>query len=58
MIYMSPSEIDGDPEPSAIPTCEEYRGTVACTGPRACYDENKRMARRWRRSATGGTARW
>ena len=43
MIYMSSSEIYGDPEPSAIPTAEDYRGIVSCTGPRACYDESKRI---------------
>ncbi len=43
MIYMSSSEIYGDPEPAAIPTPEDYRGIVSCTGPRACYDESKRI---------------
>jgi len=27
-----------------IPTPEDYRGNVSCTGPRACYDESKRLA--------------
>jgi dTDP-glucose 4,6-dehydratase len=44
MLYVSSSEIYGDPDVAAIPTPEEYRGNVSCTGPRACYDESKRMA--------------
>lgn len=44
IVVMSTSEIYGDPDPSAIPTPEDYRGSVSCTGPRACYDESKRMA--------------
>jgi len=44
MLYFSTSEIYGDPEPEAIPTPEDYRGFVSCTGPRACYDESKRLA--------------
>ena len=28
--------------PENIPTPEDYRGYVSCTGPRACYDESKR----------------
>ncbi len=27
-----------------MPTPETYLGTVSCTGPRACYDESKRLA--------------
>lgn len=42
-LYLSSSEIYGDPTPDAIPTNEEYRGNVSCTGPRACYDESKRV---------------
>jgi UDP-glucuronate decarboxylase len=42
MLYFSTSEIYGDPDPAWIPTPEEYRGYVSCTGPRACYDESKR----------------
>ena len=38
----STSEIYGDPDPENIPTSEDYRGNVSCTGPRACYDESKR----------------
>jgi len=41
-LFFSTSEIYGDPSPEAIPTSEEYRGNVSCTGPRACYDESKR----------------
>ena len=41
-LYYSTSEIYGDPTPDQIPTPEEYRGNVSCTGPRACYDESKR----------------
>ncbi len=42
LLFLSSSEIYGDPEPKAIPTPENYRGFVSCTGPRACYDEAKR----------------
>jgi nucleoside-diphosphate-sugar epimerase len=41
-LFFSSSEIYGDPTPEAIPTPEDYRGYVSCTGPRACYDESKR----------------
>jgi UDP-glucuronate decarboxylase len=41
-LYYSSSEIYGDPSPDSIPTPEDYRGNVSCTGPRACYDESKR----------------
>lgn len=41
-LYYSTSEIYGDPSPENIPTDENYRGSVSCTGPRACYDESKR----------------
>jgi dTDP-glucose 4,6-dehydratase/UDP-glucuronate decarboxylase len=44
MLVMSTSEIYGDPDPAFIPTPESYRGNVSCTGPRACYDESKRMS--------------
>jgi dTDP-glucose 4,6-dehydratase/UDP-glucuronate decarboxylase len=43
MLFFSTSEIYGDPSPDAIPTVETYRGFVSCTGPRACYDESKRL---------------
>ena len=41
-LFYSSSEIYGDPDPAHIPTAEDYRGNVSCTGPRACYDESKR----------------
>ena len=41
-LFFSSSEIYGDPLPDAIPTAEDYRGNVSCTGPRAPYDESKR----------------
>jgi UDP-glucuronate decarboxylase len=44
LLYLSTSEIYGDPDPASIPTPEDYRGFVSCTGPRACYDESKRLA--------------
>lgn len=43
MLFFSTSEIYGDPAYDAIPTPETYRGFVSCTGPRACYDESKRL---------------
>ena len=43
LLFFSTSEIYGDPTPDAIPTPETYRGLVSCTGPRACYDESKRV---------------
>jgi len=42
-LFFSSSEIYGDPDVANIPTDEEYRGLVSCTGPRACYDESKRF---------------
>ena len=42
-LFFSSSEIYGDPDVTAIPTAETYRGNVSCTGPRACYDESKRF---------------
>ena len=44
LLYLSSSEIYGDPEQDAIPTPETYLGRVSCTGPRAPYDESKRLA--------------
>ncbi len=41
-LFFSTSEIYGDPDPAMVPTPENYRGNVSCTGPRACYDESKR----------------
>ena len=42
-LFFSTSEIYGDPDMENIPTIEDYRGNVSCTGPRACYDESKRL---------------
>lgn len=44
MLYLSTSEIYGDPPANMIPTPETYWGNVSPTGPRACYDESKRLA--------------
>jgi len=43
MLNFSSSEIYGDPPAEEIPTKETYRGHVSCMGPRACYDEAKRV---------------
>lgn len=43
ILYFSSSEIYGDPPAHEIPTNESYRGNVSCIGPRACYDESKRL---------------
>ncbi len=43
LLYFSTSEIYGDPPPNEIPTKETYKGNVSCLGPRACYDESKRV---------------
>lgn len=42
-VHLSSSEIYGDPPPERVPTAEDYWGNVSCTGPRACYDESKRV---------------
>jgi UDP-glucuronate decarboxylase len=42
LLLSSTSEVYGDPE--VHPQPEDYRGSVNCTGPRACYDEGKRAA--------------
>ncbi len=42
-LYTSSSEIYGNPDPKFIPTPETYLGNVSCTGPRAAYDEPKRI---------------
>ena len=42
MLFLSSSEIYGDPK--IVPTPETYWGNVSCNGPRACYDESKRLA--------------
>lgn len=43
MIFFSSSEVYGDPDPRFIPTPETYNGNVSCIGPRANYDEGKRL---------------
>jgi UDP-glucuronate decarboxylase len=43
MVFFSSSEIYGDPSPENVPTKEDYRGNVSSRGPRACYDESKRL---------------
>lgn len=43
LTYFSSSEIYGDPDAKHVPTQESYRGYVSCRGPRACYDESKRV---------------
>lgn len=43
LLFFSSSEIYGDPDPSHVPTREDYRGNVSCLGARACYDESKRL---------------
>lgn len=42
-LFYSSSEIYGNPTADAIPTPETYWGNVSSTGPRACYDESKRV---------------
>ncbi|MDP6927060.1 MAG: NAD-dependent epimerase/dehydratase family protein, partial [Rhodospirillales bacterium] len=41
--FFSSSEIYGDPNAKHVPMQESYRGNVSCQGPRACYDESKRV---------------
>lgn len=41
MLSFSSSEVYGDP--AIVPTPEDYKGHVSFTGPRACYDESKRL---------------
>jgi UDP-glucuronate decarboxylase len=43
LVYFSSSEIYGDPDMEHVPTSETYNGNVSCIGPRACYDESKRL---------------
>lgn len=43
LLFFSSSEIYGDPDAKHVPTQESYRGNVSCLGPRACYDESKRL---------------
>lgn len=42
-LFFSSSEIYGDPDPAWVPTPETYHGYVSPVGPRACYDESKRL---------------
>ena len=42
VLQASTSEVYGDPE--VHPQAESYRGSVNIIGPRACYDEGKRVA--------------
>lgn len=42
ILIASTSEVYGDP--ITHPQPEDYWGNVSCTGPRACYDEGKRVA--------------
>lgn len=42
-MFLSSSEVYGDPDPDFVPTPETYLGNVNCIGPRACYDESKRL---------------
>ena len=43
MLFFSSSEVYGDPDPQFVPTPETYFGNVSCIGPRANYDESKRL---------------
>lgn len=43
ILFFSSSEIYGDPDTKHVPTTESYKGNVSCLGPRACYDESKRL---------------
>lgn len=43
-LFFSSSEIYGNPHPESIPTPEDYIGRVSSIGPRACYDESKRLS--------------
>jgi len=42
-LFFSSSEIYGNPDPRFVPTPETYEGIVSSVGPRACYDESKRL---------------
>lgn len=42
-IFMSSSEIYGNPDKNNVPTNENFKGYVSSQGPRACYDESKRL---------------
>lgn len=42
-LFFSSSEIYGNPDSKYVPTPETYVGNVSSVGPRACYDESKRL---------------
>ena len=42
-LFFSSSEVYGNPATDQIPTPETYHGDVPTIGPRACYDEAKRL---------------
>lgn len=42
-LFFSSSEVYGNPNSENIPTIETYNGNVSSIGPRACYDESKRL---------------
>lgn len=44
ILHSSTSEVYGDPDSNHHPQTEDYRGNVNTMGPRACYDEGKRLA--------------
>jgi UDP-glucuronate decarboxylase len=43
LLHFSSSEIYGNPDSLNVPTSETYCGYVNSMGPRACYDESKRL---------------
>src|SRR4030042_3670560 len=42
-LFTSTSEVYGNPPPEYVPSPETYNGNVNPIGPRACYDESKRL---------------
>ena len=42
-LFASTSEVYGNPPAEVLPLKEEYNGNVSVIGPRACYDESKRV---------------
>ena len=42
-IFLSSSEIYGNPSSENIPTPEEFKGYISCQGARSCYGESKRL---------------
>ena len=57
MLFLSSSEIYGDPTPKNIPTSEKYNGNVSSLGPRACYDESKRFGERQIKNSIQGMSK-